>query len=292
MNIIELNFFTEVMMKTFKHRSWNHICWTFQSKTGMNKMYLNGELQGSFTKESDFIKEGILGSDEVFESSFIIGQEPDPPSPKGGFEAEQVFVGDITELNMWNYTLDESVINLMGRCKNFDSGNIIAWNLDNFILNKVKVEEYENVEEFCKSVDQLLVFPKKRSWSAALTLCSAHGGVIHTPNNKKENNELIETMEPYKDQCADPVSGNLAWLQIKSKNYIWYRIGSNKALSVQKFTNWEATAPYFDSYECAFVKDDGIWDSDVNCNKKVKLCTVCKISGDYNYIRLKWTIYC
>ena len=270
-------------MKTFKHRSWNHICWTFQSLTGMNRIYLNGQLQGSFVINSEFTRKGILGSDEVFQSAFIIGQEPDPPSPNGGYEAEQVFVGDLTELNMWNFTLDENTINLMGNCKSFMKGNIIAWNLENFVVYKVKIEDNDNLEDLCTSVDQLLVFPKKRSWSAAWTLCLAHGGNIHTPENEEENNQLSETLEPYKDKCADPVSGNLAWLGINSKNYIWHKITNRKYLSVQKFTNWAVTAPYYDSYECGFTKVGGTWDSDLNCNKKVKLCTVCKISGEHKY---------
>ena len=276
-------FISEVLMKTFKHRSWNHICWTFESKTGLNKIYLNGELQGSFEIKSDFIRNGILGSDETLDSAFILGQEPDAPSPRGGFDTEQVFVGDITELNMWNFTLKESDIKAKGICKNFEKGNIISWDLNNFIVNKVKVEDLENMEDLCKSVEQLFVFPKKRSWSAAWTLCTAHGGIIHTPQNEDENSQMISTMDPYKDQCVDPVSGNLAWLGIKSKNYIWYKIGEKKTLSVQKFTNLEAdTAPYFDSFECGFVRLDGTWDSDLNCNKKVKLCTVCKITGKLN----------
>ena len=117
-------------MKTFKHHAWNQICWTFQSQTGMNKIDLNWKLQGSYIIDSDFVREGILGSDEVFSSAFIIGQEPDPPSPRGGFEKEQVFVGDITELNIWNFTLDENLIMDMGKCKKFENGNIISWNLE------------------------------------------------------------------------------------------------------------------------------------------------------------------
>ena len=49
-------------------------------------MYLNGELQGSFIIDSGFVKKGLLGTGEVFDSAFIIGQEPDPPSPRGGFD--------------------------------------------------------------------------------------------------------------------------------------------------------------------------------------------------------------
>ena len=267
-----------VMSYTFKHRAWNHICWNFESTTGINKMYLNGELQGSFEISSDFTRRGVLGSDEVFESAFIIGQEPDPPSPRGGFEAEQVFVGHITELNMWNYTLSEIKIKLKGTCKNFDKGNIIGWDLDNFIVNDVKVGEVK-LEEFCNSGDRLLVFPKKRSWSAAWTLCSAHGGMVHTPNDDIENNELINIMKPYNAECADPMSGNLVWLGIKSKNYIWYKINYDKSLAVQKFLNWKVTAPYFKNYECGFATVNKTWDSDTNCHKKVKMCTVCKLSG-------------
>ena len=267
-------------MKTFKHRSWNHICWTFESGSGLNKMYLNGELQGSFTIKSDFTKMGILGSDEVLDFALIIGQEPDAPSPRGGFEAEQVFVGDITELNMWNFTLDEMNIKSKATCKNFEKGNIVSWDLNNFIVNNVQIEEIGSSEDLCESVDQLLVFPKKMSWSAAWTLCTAHGGLIYTPQSEEDNVRLLSTMDPYQDQCADPVSGNLAWLGIKSKDYNWYKIGQKKALSVQKFTNWEAaTAPYFDSYECGFVGFDGTWASDLNCNSKVKLCTVCQLTG-------------
>ena len=279
-NLVNVVFHIGILLKKFKHRSWNHICWAFQSKTGLSKIYLNGELGGSFVIESDFIREGILGSDEVLESAFIIGQDPDPPSPRGGFESEQVFVGDITELNIWNFTLDEVTIDQIGNCKSFEKGNIIAWNLENLDINNVKSEEHENMKDLCKSVEQLLVFPKKRSWNAAWTLCLAHGGSVHTPENKDENIQLSNAMEPYLDACADPVSGNLAWLGIKSKNFIWSKIEDRKTVSGQDFTNWKVSAPYFESYECGFIKTDGTWDSDLNCNKKVKLCTVCKISGE------------
>ena len=166
-------------------------------------MYLNGELQGTFTIQSDFIKKGILGSSETFESAFIIGQEPDAPSPRGGFETEQVFVGDITELNMWNFTVEESDIQLKGKCKNFDKENIISWDLDNFIVNEVKVEDLESMEDLCKTIEHLLVFPKRISWSAACTLYQAHGGSIHTPNTEEENSQLLSTLAPHTEHCAE-----------------------------------------------------------------------------------------
>ena len=115
-----------------------------------------------------------------------------------------------------------------------------------------------------------------------MTLCSAHGGLVYTPDNEEENNELTKTLEPFNDKCADPVSGNLAWLGIKSKNYKWYKIGEESKLTEQNFTSWKVGAPYFESYECGFTTVGGIWFSALNCNIKMKLCTVCKITGGLN----------
>ena len=91
-------------------------------------------------------------------------------------------------------------------------------------------------------------------------------------------------MKPYNAECADPMSGNLVWLGIKSKNYIWYKINYDKTLAVQKFLNWKVTAPYFKNYECGFATVNKTWDSDTNCHKKVKMCTVCKLSGKWNIL--------
>ena len=82
----------EILIKQFKHRAWNHICWTFQSKSGLSRIYLNGKFVASFTITTEFVRSGILGSEEVCDSAFIIGQDTDPPSVRGGFEKDQVFV--------------------------------------------------------------------------------------------------------------------------------------------------------------------------------------------------------
>ena len=268
-------------MKEFKHRSWNHLCWTFQSLSGMNKIYLNGNLQGSFTIDSEFIKKGILGSKETLEWAFVIGQEPDAPSPRGGFEEEQVFVGDITELNIWNYTLNDEQLKLKGICKDFEKGNVVSWDINNFVINEVSVEEMDIMEELCKTPHSLFVFADRIPWSQALSLCQAHGGNIFTPTSIDENIEMMEALKFSKEECADPVSSNLAWLGIQSKDYILYRINQNRSLTIQSFTNWKAnTAPYFDTFDCGFIATDGTWDSDKACSSKVKLCTVCKIKGN------------
>ena len=200
-------------MKKFRHRSWNHICWVFESRTGTSRFFLNGEYQGSYQIETDVVKAGVPGSDEVFKSAFIIGQEPDAPSPNGGFEEEQVFVGHITELNLWDKILDNDSIEGMGKCKIFEKGNIIGWNLDNFVVSKVKVEDLDIIEDLCKPPEKILVFSEPLSLNQAWAVCSAHGGAVHTPINEDENVEFLKLLQPFTDKCSDQYRGSLHGLE-------------------------------------------------------------------------------
>ena len=89
----------------FKHRTWNHFCWSYASLTGESRIYSNGVLQGGETIATSI---EIPGSDEVSGSAFIIGQEPD--SFRGGFDWNQAFRGDISEMNVWDYVLNDEII--------------------------------------------------------------------------------------------------------------------------------------------------------------------------------------
>ena len=74
-------------------------------------------IKGSYQLQSEFVRRGVPGTAQVInrilskflallgqvvDSAFVLGQEPDAPSPRGGYEASQAFVGDITELNLWD----------------------------------------------------------------------------------------------------------------------------------------------------------------------------------------------
>lgn len=43
----------------------------------------------------------------------IVGQDPD--QLRGGFDGEQAFRGDLTQLNIWDYLLPNSIIGQLGR---------------------------------------------------------------------------------------------------------------------------------------------------------------------------------
>ena len=44
-----------------------------------------------------------------------------------GYDVDQAFRGDITELNMWDKILDETDIDRMAQCRYFPKGNVVSW---------------------------------------------------------------------------------------------------------------------------------------------------------------------
>ncbi|KAL9978962.1 hypothetical protein ACROYT_G016548 [Oculina patagonica] len=97
---------------------WHHICATWENKAGSWKLYKDGVSQasGSGLKTGHVIKtDGIL----------IIGQEQD--SFGGGFDGNQNYVGELTDLNMWNRVLNATEISNLSKSCHGGRGNVKKW---------------------------------------------------------------------------------------------------------------------------------------------------------------------
>ncbi|XP_059810251.1 mucosal pentraxin-like [Hypanus sabinus] len=94
-----------------------HICVTWESREGLVTIWVNGKR--SLQK--------IGGKGRVVKGSgqFILGQEQDRPG--GGFDIRQSFVGEITDVNMWDCVLETSKIETANEGCFFTGGNIISW---------------------------------------------------------------------------------------------------------------------------------------------------------------------
>ena len=90
----------------------------YSSVTGMNKLYHNGKKIGTISLFDEY---GILGpviksNGRVYDSAFIIGQEPD--SMRGNYSKTQAFPGAIAELNIWDRLLEDDEIYRIGKGQN------------------------------------------------------------------------------------------------------------------------------------------------------------------------------
>ncbi|XP_038057936.1 sushi, von Willebrand factor type A, EGF and pentraxin domain-containing protein 1-like isoform X3 [Patiria miniata] len=97
--------------------NWRHVAITWASLDGRWAMYVDGAVRRSgqgFQTGSVIRGSGVL----------VLGQEQD--SYAGSFAQTQAFVGDLSQLNMWDYAMTSEEITLVySSCA--ASGNVLAW---------------------------------------------------------------------------------------------------------------------------------------------------------------------
>ncbi|XP_051892478.1 serum amyloid P-component-like [Pristis pectinata] len=114
-----------------------HICITWESKDGSVTVWVNG--QRSLQK--------VAGKGQFVASSgqFILGQEQD--SVGGGFNKDQSFVGEITDVHMWDRVLATSEIELISEGCFDTGGNIINWGTTDYrSVGNVRIEDNNDCE--------------------------------------------------------------------------------------------------------------------------------------------------
>ncbi|XP_077326955.1 C-reactive protein-like [Lithobates pipiens] len=118
--------------------AWKHTCATWDSTTGVIQLWINGKLYPR--------KISKKGSTIGAETRIVLGQDQDTFG--GGFNINQSFVGEISDVHMWNYILtpDEMKGVMSGHVK----GNHINWNSLNY---EIKGNILVQPKLYCKSWD-------------------------------------------------------------------------------------------------------------------------------------------
>ena len=268
----------------FNHRSWNHICWGYSSITGSNRLYFNGELLTSSKLNSDRRFPIVEGTEDVFDAAFVVGQEQD--EVRGGYTTSQLYSGEIAEINIWNYILEENDVTAIATCKDSLKGNVVSWDLTKWTINEAIIKDTLHDNLFCQDNKQLVIFPTRFSLHISKTLCSVHGGTIATPTSEEENNEIKDLVEKY-PQCVDKHSttyknwGTLAWLGIKRIESVWYDVKEDDIIRPLNYTKWSVYAFWGEtSVDCSYIRTDGTWMYELTNNgtcSHLQICTVCTI---------------
>ncbi|XP_036003610.1 pentraxin fusion protein [Fundulus heteroclitus] len=93
-----------------------HLCFTWDSSSGATALFVNG--RKSLTKiyrQGHTIRTG---------GRVILGQDPD--NYLGSFDAKQSFVGEIADVNLWDYVLSDTAVQDMMTAK-MTGGNVLDW---------------------------------------------------------------------------------------------------------------------------------------------------------------------
>ncbi|XP_064858027.1 C-reactive protein-like isoform X2 [Oncorhynchus nerka] len=123
-------FFDLPELNTFQ----THLCLTWDSKSGMAAFHVDGKRSiRQVYKPGHKVQNG---------GKVILGQDPD--SFLKDFDSKQSFIGEITDVNMWDYVLSDAMIEALHVGKRMPRGNIFDWETIELIVNgnvKVITEE-------------------------------------------------------------------------------------------------------------------------------------------------------
>nr|Q9PTT2.1 RecName: Full=Jeltraxin; AltName: Full=Egg jelly pentraxin; Flags: Precursor [Lepidobatrachus laevis]AAF21665.1 egg jelly pentraxin precursor [Lepidobatrachus laevis] len=104
---------------------WKRTCVTWDSKTGLLQLWINGKLYPRrITKSRSPIGPQI---------SVILGQEQD--SYGGSFDINQAFVGEMSDVNVWDYVLPPENIKAYFSDDYTLDGNFYSWDGGNYTIN-------------------------------------------------------------------------------------------------------------------------------------------------------------
>lgn len=101
------------------------LCLTWESRTGLAAFWYEGKRSTyQVYKPGHTIRP---------KGTVLLGQDPD--KHLGGLEAQQSFVGELTDLNMWDYVLSRSMIQAWHYRHKIPKGNIFDWGTVSYDLS-------------------------------------------------------------------------------------------------------------------------------------------------------------
>ena len=113
--------------------TWHHFCFTWENTNGTYKAYKDGKLED---QGADFLKGYIVRAGGIV----VLGQDQD--SFGGGFSTNDAFVGELTEVNMWDRVLSEGDIAAQFENCSIPHGSVLAWPVfKDVVYGQVKVVE-------------------------------------------------------------------------------------------------------------------------------------------------------
>ena len=269
----------------YRHREWNHICFTYSSIKNVTQFYYNGK--PITTERSNNIKNlpRIFSDKSLFKSTFTVAQEPD--NITGGYSPMQLFNGEISELNLWGEMIHEIQIIALANCSSNTKGDVVAWEKQRFVINKADVREINNNALFCEPQNTFAIFPQRTAYLNSKNLCEIHGGKLVVPTSDADQKKILNILSRHKRACIDTqnelLKGKAIWLGMERKRAVWYKADSINMFRPINFTKWNPDGCTKENcglnlnLSCPYMEENGLWAFGLKSYFciQIELCTIC-----------------
>ncbi|XP_068216340.1 uncharacterized protein [Palaemon carinicauda] len=214
--------------------------------------------------------------------SLVLGQEQDTIG--GGFDPNQVMVGDIAQLVFWDSMLSSEEVRALSSCHNIGKLEFFHSDLATF-ENYGAQEQWKDMAALCRKTDKyFIILPEQRTFQGAIEICKRLNLSVAVPLDEEENRALTRDLLVFEDACA---SGNdlKLWLGLTDEcdEDLWRDVSTNE---VPSYLNFALPFPSgSNSYNCAVLTAKGHYN-DESCAKVSKNCVACQANRS-NFLRLR-----
>ena len=239
----------------WKTHTWNHICFSFEKRTRKNRMISNGMVIREDT---------IAHTPELGIPSDLL---------KGLFFMKNM-TGKITDINIWNSSIDVDKMKTWTTCKKNDleNGNIINWKTAEWDLGDFEQKDLNRSEICEKEEDLMKMVSGKRNMMESMKICKQLKGTLAPANNASSWNELVEFSREHGRLCSGYI-----WTSYsdEDKENKFVDLSSGQEMS---WSHWGIGQPNGNTEQnCVEVKTSNKCMNDVSCLSK--RCTVCLIKN-------------
>ena len=114
----------------FNQNFYRSACITYDGFKDLYKLYIDGVKVDSGAFSGDNAVAVVRSGGVIY-----LGQDQD--SMGGGFNPRQTWSGEITQFNIWDFPLEEWMVENAAECRSDILGNVIKWQQDLWIPNDV-----------------------------------------------------------------------------------------------------------------------------------------------------------
>lgn len=235
---------------------WTHYCLVLTASSYV--LYVNGVLELQRTASlplNDLELNGML----------VLGQEQD--SYGGGFVQNEMFLGSLTQANLWSRRLGEEEVRDIASCSKDMHGDVFSTDADDMDKQGV-VEEVVTLEELCATHVKTVLFSTSLTFQKSSEFCEKVGGVLYAPVTCLATEKLYNESQRFSNQC--PLS---FWIGVtdESEEGVWRKAGS-KDVAPTCFTHPPNGK---ESENCVSLRlENGEWD-DRSCHSPPR-CFPCE----------------
>jgi len=260
---------------------WRFMCLTYDGFRDQFKLYIDGEKVESGSFAGDNQPEPVRPG-----GVFVVGQDQD--ELRGGYNSKQSWSGAITQVNVWDFAMEEYDVQNLAECRSDAFGNVIRWDEPNWILGDVTTKRLPQFE-LCsqeEGASNFYLFPDPFNFPFYNNFCNNLGGLMPTPKSEENNHELMDVIE-------DLVMGDIheKCMHASGNIIIWVGVTDEMEEGV-----WaDATYPYslldFDGFWMSGQPDGGVGQNcartyldrrwqDQGCDES--FCAVCEFPSRMN----------